>query len=175
MVPFCGALQSVDGYQVGNEADISATSPTGAACYSFDASGTLRNNADLTVPDLDLAFNCRVTVAPGSSQTIYFLLVSAKPKRKQRRRSPRPASTGDAWLSTTATAYNAWLTNGSSGKRVDFDDEELNQLFDRALIMIKNVQNPVSGAFCATTNPFAYGYENWVRDSAITWGGKQPR
>ena len=50
---FVGALQPVNGFQVGNEADISATSATGAAWYSFDASGTLQNNADLTVPDLD--------------------------------------------------------------------------------------------------------------------------
>jgi GH15 family glucan-1,4-alpha-glucosidase len=166
---FVGALQPVNGFQVGNEADISATSATGAAWYSFDASGTLQNNADLTVPDLDLAFNCRVTVAAASSQTIYFYIgVCETQAETEAAIAAARASTGDAWFSTTATAYNAWLTNGSSGKRVHFDDVGLNQLFDRALIMIKNVQNPVSGAFCATTNPFAYGYKNWVRDSAIT-------
>jgi GH15 family glucan-1,4-alpha-glucosidase len=166
---FLGALQAVDGYQVGDEGDVSATSPTGAAWYSFDASGTLQNNADLTAPDLDLAFNCRVTVAAGSAETIYFYIgVCETQADAEAAIAAARGSTGDAWLSTTAAAYNAWLTNGSYGKRTDFDDAGLNQLFDRALIMIKNVQNPVSGAFCATTNPFAYGYKNWVRDSAIT-------
>ena len=166
---FLGALQPVDGYQVGDESDTSAASPTGAAWYSFDASGTLQNNADLTVPDLDLAFNCRVTVAAGSSETIYFYIGLADTQADAEAAiAAARASTGDAWFATTASAYNAWLTNGSSGKRGNFDDAGLNMLFDRALIMIKNVQNPVSGAFVATTNPFAYGYKNWVRDSAIT-------
>jgi GH15 family glucan-1,4-alpha-glucosidase len=43
----------------------------------------------------------------------------------------------------------------------------LNTLFDRALIVIKNLQNPALGTIAATTNPFAYGYKNWVRDASI--------
>ena len=166
---FLGALQPVDGYQVGNEADTSATSPTGAAWFSFDAGGTLQNNANLTAPDLDMAFNCRVTVASGSTQTIYFYIgVCETQSDAEAAITAARATTGAEWFNTTASAYNAWLTNGGNGKRGTFDDEGLNQFFDRVLIMIKNVQNPVSGAFVATTNPFAYGYKNWVRDSAIT-------
>ena len=69
-----GALQPVDGYQVGNEADTSTSSSSVAAWYSFDASGTLMNNGDLNAADVDLAFNNRVTVGPGKIQTIYFYI-----------------------------------------------------------------------------------------------------
>ena len=164
-----GALQAVDGFQVGNEADKSASSATGAAWYSFDASGTLMKNADLTSADVGLALNSVVAVDPGSVQTLYFYIGVCETQADASAAIARARSaTGDAWFSTTAEAYSAWLTNGNQGRRLHFDDDALNQMFDRSLILIKNVQNPVSGAFCATTNPFAYGYKNWVRDSAIT-------
>ena len=165
---FLGALQAVDGFQAGDEAATDPTQPTAAGWYSFDADGSLRNNADLTAADVDLAFQKRVTVAAGASETIYFYIGVCETQTDAITAitSARAAS-GDAWFQTTATAYNAWLANSNQGRRVHFDDEALNTMFDRALIMMKNVQNPVSGAFCATTNPFAYGYKNWVRDSAV--------
>jgi hypothetical protein len=119
-------------------------------------------------PDVDLAFNKRVTVAPGQSQSVHFYIgICETQADADAAIAAARASTGDAWFTTTAKAYTAWLANGSKGKSVSFPDDGINQMFDRALIMIKNVQNPVSGAYAATTNPFAYGYKNWVRDSAI--------
>jgi GH15 family glucan-1,4-alpha-glucosidase len=164
-----GALQPADGYQVGNEADTSGSSPVGAAWYSFNANGTLTKNGDLTAADVDLAFNNRVTVGAGAVETLYFYIgVCETQADASAAIAAARASTGEDWFNSTAAAWNAWLTNGNQGKRVHFDDDGLNQVFDRTLIVIKNVQNPVSGAYCATTNPFAYGYKNWVRDSAIT-------
>ena len=164
-----GALQPVDGYQVGNEAETSTSSSSVAAWYSFDASGTLMKNSDLSAGNVDLAFNKRVTVGPGELQMIYFYIGICETQDDVNAAIVAArSSTGENWFNSTAAAWNAWLTNGNQGKRVHFEDDALNQIFDRALIVIKNVQNPVSGAFCATTNPFAYGYKNWVRDSAIT-------
>ncbi|WP_187631639.1 type II toxin-antitoxin system CcdA family antitoxin [Paraburkholderia sp. UCT31] len=68
------ALQSADGYQAGNNADASTQSATVSAWYSFDADGTLKNNADISAPDVSLAFSKRVEVAPGASATLYFYL-----------------------------------------------------------------------------------------------------
>jgi GH15 family glucan-1,4-alpha-glucosidase len=164
-----GALQPVDGYQVGNDADSSTSSQTVAGWYSFDSDGTLKNNGDLLAGNIDLAFNKRVTVDPGTSQAVYFYIGICETQGDANAAITAARSfSGDNWFSTTAAAYNAWLTNGNQGKRVHFVDDAINLTFDRALIMIKNVQNPVTGAYSATTNPFAYGYKNWVRDSAIT-------
>jgi GH15 family glucan-1,4-alpha-glucosidase len=163
-----GALKPVTGYQVGNEADTNTSSATVAGWTSFDSNGSLANNGDLTAPRVDMAFNTRVTVDAGATQTIYFYIGVCQTQAEATSAiAAGRGSTGDAWFSTTAAAYNAWLTNGNQGRRVHFDDDGLNQMYDRALITIRNVQNPVTGAFCATTNPFQYGYKDWVRDSAV--------
>ncbi len=164
-----GALQPTDGYQAGNNGDTSTASPTVAGWCSFDADGTLKNNGDVRAGDVDLAFNKRLTVAPGASSSIYFYIgVCETQADASAAIVAARASSGDAWMATTAAAYNAWLTNGNQGRRVHFQDHALNQMFDRALIVIKNLQNPVIGTFAATTNPRAYGYKNWVRDASIT-------
>jgi GH15 family glucan-1,4-alpha-glucosidase len=164
-----GALEPVDGYQVGNDGVSSTSSATVAGWYSFDANGTLMNNADLRAADVDLAFNKRITVAPGQTQLLHFYIAVCETQADANSAiAAARSSSGENWFATTAAAYNAWLANGNQGRRVHFADEGINRMFDRALIFIKNVQNPVSGAFAATTNPFAYGYKDWVRDSAIT-------
>ncbi|HEV2273059.1 MAG TPA: hypothetical protein VGR96_02770, partial [Acidobacteriaceae bacterium] len=164
-----GALQAVDGYQAGNDADTSTSSPAVCGWCSFDANGTLKNNGDLTAANVDLAFNKRLTVAAGETQNVYFYLGVCETQADANAAiAAARGSSGDNWFSATAAAWNAWLANGNQGRRVHFDDDGINLMFDRALILIKNVQNPVSGAFSATTNPFAYGYKDWVRDSAIT-------
>jgi GH15 family glucan-1,4-alpha-glucosidase len=164
-----GALQPTDGFQAANNGDTSTQSPTVAGWCSFDANGTLKNNADVRAGDVALAFNKRLTVAPGASVSIYFYLGVCETQADANAAiAAARASAGDAWMATTAAAYNAWLANGNQGRRVHFEDDALNQMFDRALIVIKNVQNPVIGTFAATTNPLAYQYKNWVRDASTT-------
>jgi GH15 family glucan-1,4-alpha-glucosidase len=164
-----GALQVVDGYQAANDADTSTTSPTVSGWCSFDANGTLQNNADVTATDVSLAFNKRVTVAAGQTATVYFYIGVCDTQADATAAIATAAgSSGATWFATTAAAYNTWLTSGSQGRRVNFEDTALNQMFDRALIVIKNLQNPVIGTFAATTNPLAYGYKNWVRDASTT-------
>ncbi len=166
---FLGALQAMDGHQVANDADTNLASPTACGWCCFDASGTLRNNQDVRAADVDLSFNKRITVAPGQTQKLCFYLGVCETQSDANSAITAARSySGDAWFSTTATAYTNWLTNGNQGTRVNFADAGLNNMFERALFVIKNVQNPVSGSFAATTNPFAYGYKNWVRDSGVT-------
>jgi hypothetical protein len=164
-----GTLQPVDGFQVANDDVTSTTDPTVSAWFSFDGTGTLPNNAEITTGNVSLAFNKRITVAAGQTESLYFYIGIGETEVAATAAITTANSTaGAAWFSTTAAAYNAWLTNGSQGRRVNFDDVALNLMFDRALIMIKNLQNPVLGTFAATTNPFAYGYKNWVRDASTT-------
>jgi GH15 family glucan-1,4-alpha-glucosidase len=165
---FLGALQTVDAYQVGNHGDTSTTSPTVAGWCSFDASGMLLKNGELRAPDIDLAFNKRLVVGPGQTQALDFYIGICETQVDVNAAiTTARASSGSAWFSTTAAAYNAWLANGNQGRRVHFDDDGINLMFDRALIVIKNIQNPLLGTFSATTNPFAYGYKTWVRDAAV--------
>lgn len=164
-----GALQPCDGYQAADNGNVSTSSSTVAGWCSFDADGSLRNNGDVQAGDVSLAFNKRLTVAPGASASLYFYLGVAETQSDANAAiAAARSSSGDGWTATTAAAYNAWLTNGNKGRRVHFEDDGLNQSFDRSLIVIKNVQNPVIGTFAATTNPIAYQYKNWARDASTT-------
>lgn len=166
-----GALQAIDGFQIGSDADTNTSSPTVCPWCSFDANGTLSGNKDLLAPDVDLAFNSRVTLPPNSDGSFFFYISVCETQADANAAITAARSMADGsmtWFEMTGMAYNNWLANGNQGRRVHFDDDGINQEFDRALILIKNVQNPVSGAFTATTNPFAYRYKDWVRDSAIT-------
>jgi GH15 family glucan-1,4-alpha-glucosidase len=158
----------MDGHQVSN-GDTTLSSPTVSGWFSFDSNGSLMNNDDVRAPDVDLSFQKRVSVQPGQTQSLYFYIgvCDTQSDVNDAIRAAK-ANSGESWFSTTAAAYQGWLASGNQGRRVHFDDSGINTMFDRALIMIKNVQNPVSGSFAATTNPFAYQYKNWVRDSAIT-------
>jgi GH15 family glucan-1,4-alpha-glucosidase len=163
-----GALQAPDGYQAGRDSDASTQSATVSGWYSFDADGTLRNNNEVTAPDVTLAFNQRARIGAGKSATLYFYIGVCETEADARAAiDAARASTGDAWLAKSAAAWNAWLANGNQGRRTHFDDDALNQMVDRALILMKNVQNPVLGTLAATTNPFAYSYKNWVRDASV--------
>jgi len=164
-----GSFQGMDGHQVGNEAVTTPSSATAGGYYSFDNDGTLRNNNDLQASDVDLAFNKRVTVAAGSSQSVYlYLTVRGTLAAAQTAADTARAQTGSSWFDTTASSYNTWFSNGGKGKRLTFADSGINDTYDRALIVTKNSQNPVLGTFVASTNPFAYKYKNWVRDAAVT-------
>src|SRR5215469_12655976 len=101
-----GALDPVDGYQAGNDTESSTMSPTVGGWYSFDANGTLMNNKDVQAPDVDLAFNKRVTVAPGQSQSVHFYIgICETQADADAAIAVARASSGDAWFTTTANAY----------------------------------------------------------------------
>lgn len=161
-----GALEAMDGYQVGNDQNADPNSASSSPWVQFDATGTLKNNTDLYAADISVGFQKQVTLAPSATRDVYFYLAirSTRADLEATIDTVR-GQAGTYWFDQTATAYSNWL---NSGKRTGFADAGLNTAFDRALIVIKNIQNPVLGGIPATTNPVAYGYKVWVRDASVS-------
>ena len=162
-----GSLDSSPtGFQVGDDTNSTLTSPTVAPWYTFDNNGTLSGNTSVTAMDVDLAMNKRVTVPAGGDATASFYLAIADTDANALAAADvARAQTGSYWLSSTTTSYTNWLNAGS---RVSFSDSGLDTAYDRSLVAIKQSQSPVLGVWPAATNPIAYGYKSWVRDSAVT-------
>lgn len=164
-VVFLGAMQSPSSYQVGNDSDCTASEATASAWCQFDANGSLRDNASLSTPNMDLGFQQAVTIAPNSTQTLYFYLgIGSTVSAAQSASDTARAQTGTYWYNLTATDYANWL---NSGKTVSSSDTGVNTAYLRNLVVIKNSQNPTTGLFPAVTNPGSYGYKAWVRDSSF--------
>jgi GH15 family glucan-1,4-alpha-glucosidase len=161
-----GSLQSVDGHQVADDDIGDLGNATVSGWRSFDHDGTVKGNNELLASNVSLAFQHRVTIAPQQTSTLdFYLTIRGDLNSVQAAIEVARGHDGNFWLGETARAHGDWLR---SGKQVHFADSSLNDAFARALIMIKNVQNPLLGTFAATTNPFAYGYKNWVRDASLT-------
>jgi GH15 family glucan-1,4-alpha-glucosidase len=163
-----GAFEAMDSHQVGDDANHAAGGPTAAGWFHFQAQGALPNNGDLRASDVDLAFQKKVSIAPGATVSVSFYLsvrthLDAALAASDTARS-KPAS---AWFDATAASYTAWLHNAGRGRDVAFDDDGINQAFRRSLIVIKNAQNPSLGTVPAATNPYAYGHKTWVRDASV--------
>lgn len=163
-----GALDTPSGHQVGDDTNSTLTSSTVAPWYAFDDNGTLPDNNAVTAMDVDLAINKQVSIPAGGDATASFYLAIADTDGNALAAADAArAHTGDYWLNNTTTAYTNWL---NAGDRVtsDFTDSGLSTAYDRALVAIKQSQSPVLGVWPAATNPIAYGYKSWVRDSAVT-------
>ncbi len=164
-VIFLGALQTASSYQVGNDSDLTSTDPTASAWSQFDATGSLHDNGSISTPNVDMGFQNSVTIAPNSSQTLYYYLgIQSTMTAAQSAVDTARAQTGAYWYSTTATDYSTWL---AAGKTVSTSDTGVNTAYLRNLVVIKNSQNPGDGLFPAATNPGSYGYKAWVRDSSF--------
>jgi GH15 family glucan-1,4-alpha-glucosidase len=161
-----GSFDAPTTHQVGDDTVSDTTSPTVAPWYSFDASGTLANNNSVTAANVDVGLTKRVTVPAGQTVTTsFYLAITATPADALAAADTARAQTGAYWTSATTTAYTNWL---NAGKRASFPDTGLSTAYDRALVTIKQSQNPTLGTIPAATNPIAYGYKTWVRDSAVT-------
>jgi len=164
-VEFLGALQAPTSYQVGNDSDLTPTDPTASAWAQFDNSGTLSDNGSVSTPNVDMGFQNSVTIAPSSTQTLYYYMgIQSTMSAAQSAADVARAQTGAYWYSTTATDYSNWL---SAGKTISTTDSGVNTAYLRNLVVIKNSQNPGDGLFPAATNPGSYGYKAWVRDSSF--------
>ena len=160
-----GALQTMDHHQVGD--DTVSTGATASPWHQFDGSGTLGDNGSVTVPDVSLGFQKRYTISAGSTATAYFYItVRSTMAAAQSAADTARGQTGSYWFTQTGTSYTNWL---NAGTRVSFSDSGINTAFDRALITIKQTQNPTLGTIPAATNPGSYGYKVWARDSAVTF------
>lgn len=163
-----GALEAPTGHQVGDDAVSSLTSPTVAPWYTFDNDGTLSGTNTVTAMDVDLAINKRVTIPAGGDATAsFYLAISNSSAGALAAADAARAHSGSYWLDSTTTSYTSWLNAGSRVTSA-FPDTGLSTAYDRALVAIKQSQSPVLGVWPAATNPIAYGYKSWVRDSAVT-------
>lgn len=163
-----GALDGADGHQVGDDTNSTLTSSTVAPWYAFDNNGTLPNNGSVTAMNVDLAINKRVSVPAGGDATAsFYLAIADTTAHANAAADAARAQSGTSWLSTTTTAYSNWLAAGARTTS-NFSDTGLSTAYDRALVAMKQSQSPVLGVWPAATNPIAYGYKSWVRDSAVT-------
>lgn len=164
-VVFLGAMQSPSSYQVGNDSDCTATDSTASAWCQFDSTGALHDNGSLSTPNMDLGFQDEVTIAPDSSQTLYYYLgIDSSMSAAQSDADTARGESGSYWFSTTGTDYTDWL---DAGKTISTTDSGVNTAYLRNLVVMKNAQNPGDGLFPAATNPGSYGYKAWVRDSSF--------
>lgn len=160
-----GAFQPATSYQAGNDADCTATDSTASAWCQFDSTGSLSNNASLSTPDADVAFQNSVTIPANGTQTLYYYLgLGTNLTNAQGAADVARSHTGGYWFTTTANDYSSWL---SSGHTISTSDGGVNTAYLRNLVVIKNSQNPTNGLFPAATNPGSYGYKAWVRDSSF--------
>ena len=163
-----GSFGASTGHQVGDDANADTASPTVAPWYAFDATGTLPGNASVTAADVSVALSKRVTV-PANSQvsTSFYLAIAATAADALTAADTARGASDTSWQQNTSTAYGNWL---AAGKRVSttFADGGLSTAYDRALVVAKQTQNPVLGTWPAATDPIAYGYKTWIRDSAVT-------
>ncbi|MHB8184717.1 MAG: glycoside hydrolase family 15 protein [Dermatophilaceae bacterium] len=161
-----GAFGAPTSHQVGDDTVSNTGSATVAPWYTFDASDTLSNNNSVTATNVDVALSKRVTVPANQTVTTSFYLAIANTSAGALAAADTArAQTGDYWQTQTTTAYTDWL---NAGLRTTFADSGLSTAYDRALVAIKQSQNPTLGTIPAATNPIAYGYKTWVRDSAVT-------
>lgn len=163
-----GALQAVDSYQVADDTQSNLSASDVAGWFTFDNNGTLKKNAGKSAVDISVAFQDRFTIPANSSISLSFVATVRDTLANVRSAidtaRSQPAS---YWFNQTQNAYTSWLT-GPGKKTVNFSDEGINTTYRRSLITIKNSIQPTSGAMPATTNPIAYGYKVWARDSAVT-------
>ncbi|MDQ1720763.1 MAG: hypothetical protein QOI26_497, partial [Pseudonocardiales bacterium] len=161
-----GSFGAPTGHQVGDDTVSALGSATVAPWYTYDNNGTLPGNNSVTAMNVDVAMNKQVAVAAGATVTqSFYLAIAATGTAALSAADTARAQTGDYWMTNTTTAYTNWL---NAGKRTSFSDTGLSTAYDRALVAMKQSQSPVLGVWPAATNPIAYGYKSWVRDSAVT-------
>lgn len=163
-----GSFGAPTGHQVGDDTVSLVTSPTVAPWYTFDGNGTLSNNNSVSAMNVDVALNKQVPVPAGGDATAsFYVAIAGTTANALAAADTARAQTGDYWMSSTTSSYTSWL---NAGKRVTsgFSDTGLSTAYDRALVAIKQSQSPVLGLWPAASNPIAYGYKSWVRDSAVT-------
>lgn len=161
-----GAFQTADGYQVADDTQSNLGASDVSAWYTFNDNGTVKNNSDEYAVDISVAFQDKVTIPASSSVSISFVTtVQNSLTNTQGAIDKALSQSSDYWFNQTTNAYSNWL---SQGKTVNFTDNGINTMYKRSLVTIKNATNPTYGATPATTNPIAYGYKVWARDSAVT-------
>lgn len=161
-------------FQVANDTVSTLNSNSCSPWHTFNANGSLNENTSITCQDISTGLSATVTLDPGASETLYFYIaIASSADELSSTVSKVRTKNGEAWLETTRNAYSAWLAEGNE---LNLDDQELNDAYKSICVFMK--QSIVPGidsegnvkfaAFPATTNPSAYSYKVWARDSAVT-------
>ncbi|WP_128214175.1 CBM35 domain-containing protein [Clostridium manihotivorum] len=137
-----GAFTAPTYYQAANDGDSNTSSSTCSSWYTFDGSGSLKNNANVSAQNVSVAFDQKVTVPAGSSQNVYFYVaLGSSLSNVQSICDTARAQSGDSWFNNTASSYSSWF----NGKTVpSFNDADLTSVYKRNLVMIKNAIRPGS-------------------------------
>lgn len=115
-----------------------------------------------------------MTLAPGQTQTLYFYVAAAGTEDALNAAIAKVTNaSGDHWMETTRSAYAAWL---AEGRTPELGEDKLNDAYKSISVFMKQSIVPGTNAdgnvrfaaFPATTNPSAYSYKVWARDSAVT-------
>ncbi len=160
-------------YQVANDTISNLNNQACSPWHTFNNNGTIKNNGTVTCPDISTAYVKELTLAAGATQSVYFYVALAKDNASI---NAATAHDGAYWMQYTATKYHDWL---NEGKHTNYQEDFLNEAYNNILVTTKQSTVPgevtVGGitkakfAACpATTNPSAYSYKVWARDSAVT-------
>lgn len=165
-----GAFSTPTSYQVANDAESDTTKATCSPWYTFDSSGTLKNNSSVSAHAASGGMVATVTIPAGGSSEVYFYIaLDPSLNALNSTIAAISAQDGSHWFAETQTYYNNWLAGATIPM---FDDPEVALMYKRNLIMVKNAIRPgtttADGAHAATTNPFDYGYKVWTRDCSVT-------
>jgi GH15 family glucan-1,4-alpha-glucosidase len=162
------ALQPMRAHQVARDSSTDVSARDVSGWVSFDADGTLKNNDDVVAADISVAFEDDLMIPAGGTSTSAFVIsVKGTLAEVQAAVDTARGQTADAWIQKTQAAYQSW-SSGPGKKAFHSSDRGLDLMYARALVAIKNAINPTSGTMAASTNPFAYRYKVWARDSAVT-------
>lgn len=173
-----GTLEtSITGYQVADDTNSNTSSSTCSPWHTFNNDGTLKNNSSVSTQDVSTAFVKELTLSANQSQDVYFYIAIGETSTEIASAITTARSqTGTYWMNKMGTEYSDWLDEGIS---TSFDDDSLNDAYDAISVSLK--QSIVPGTYTsggstvykyaslpATTNPSAYSYKVWARDSAVT-------
>ncbi len=173
-----GTLENnIDAYQVADNNNMSKNSSTCSPWVTFDDNGTLKNNSSVSASDISTGLMKEITLLPGEERSFYFYIAIASNSSDINETLSRIKShSGEYWGNKISNDYMNWL---NIGKRTDFTDSKLNDAYDAISVTLKQSIVPgkyVEGnnnvykyaAMSAATNPSAYSYKVWARDSAVS-------
>jgi GH15 family glucan-1,4-alpha-glucosidase len=166
-----GAFQDMDRHRVfGTVSDqVEFARAVAPEMKTVDQPDAPANVEAMSAWDLGLSMWKQVVLCPTCQQQYYFFyaVTSSLGEAQDVARQARQPMTPEFWFTQTKAAYRTWLKKGRQVEKVDKPDLGLRAAYIKALITVKQSQQPEFGSFVAATNP-AYGFKVWARDSSAT-------